>query len=183
MMKLEYKGYILEIEEEYNGFKTKCDESTLSFINGAWKGCSLYQLVSRFRWEVDNLIKSFEYKGYLLKLGLIEDNYGQKRKGGYCKELDYKTYGEDEEANITKFKKYINWKISEEKKQLIPNSLERIEQKLDKLADIFTKEKSLEKFVKRFYQIYGSHPIGTHGKYPDLVRELLDELKKLETNS
>ena len=143
-MKLEYEGYILEIEEEYNCFKTKCDESNLSSMNGIWKGCSLYQLVNRFKWEVDSLMRTFEYKGYFLKLGLVEDSNGQKRKGAYCEALDYKTYGNDEEANITKFKKYINWKISEEKKQKVPNSLERIEKKLDKLIELLEKKERFQ---------------------------------------
>lgn len=139
-MKLEYNGYILEIEEEYNCFKTKCDEPRLSSMSGTWKGVSLYQVVNKFKWDVDNLRKTFEYKGYFLKLGLIEDSNGQMRKGGHCEALDYKIYGEDEEANITKFKKYINWKISEEKKQKIPNSLERIEKKLDRLIELLEKK-------------------------------------------
>jgi len=148
MMKLEYKGYILEIEEVYkegkfSHFTTKKD-SNLGLITGIWKSCTLDFLINRFKQNVNSYLaremKTFEYKGYLLKLGLIEDTHGQKRKGGRCEALDYKTYGNDEEANITKFKKFINWKISEEKKQVIPNSLERIEKKLDRLIELLEKK-------------------------------------------
>lgn len=76
---------------------------------------------------VDGKNKEFEYKGYTLKLGVIEE-----RKGGYCEELNYKTYGEDEEANITKFKKYINWKITSIKKE--NSSHNHLLTQLDRLA-------------------------------------------------
>lgn len=242
-MKLEYKGYVLEIEEELTCFKTKCDEPNLSTMTATWKAISLHQRFNRFKWDVDKLLtkkentmkkltveynnyplevainysqlsakgypymigtcesldsfvksgyyedcsaiinefmkyadhitenntfsyknfnlliftnelridgcsyvgyckelsynskgyneksnliakfkelvdkhiskeKEFEYKGYTLKLGAIET-----RKGGYCEELDYKTYGDDEEATITRFKKFINWRISNAKKE------------------------------------------------------------------
>lgn len=76
---------------------------------------------------VDGKNKEFEYKGYTLKLGVIEE-----RKGGYCEELNYKTYREDEEANITKFKKYINWKITSTKKE--NSSHNHLLTQLDRLA-------------------------------------------------
>lgn len=184
-MKLEYNGYILEIKKVGFYFETKCNEPDLSLMNGRWRD-TLDYIVSRFEKYVDDTLakkmRTFEYKGYLLKLGLIEDSNGQMCKWCHCEALEYKAYGEDEEANITKFKKYINWKISEEKKQKVPNSLERIEKKLDKLVSIFAREKTSNKFEKRFYQVYEDHPIATHGEYPNLVRELLDELKKLEEN-
>lgn len=146
-MKLEYNGYILEIEEIARGedkvsYVTYCSLLPFNFP-GQWNTDVSY-VISRFKKAVDNHItkkvETFEYKGYLLKLGLIEDNNGQKRKGGQCEALDYKTYGNDDEANITKFKKYINWKISEEKKLKVPNSLERTEKKLDRLIELLEKK-------------------------------------------
>ena len=126
-MKVEYNGYTLEIEEvednevDIKYYTANCAELPY-FPSGIFK-TDLAFIIEDFKRMVHvytfNQLnknkeeeKDFEYKGYTLKLGVVET-----RKGGYCEELNYKTYGEDEEANITKFKKYINWKITSDKKE------------------------------------------------------------------
>ena len=121
-MKVEYNGYTLEIEEvednevDIKYYTANCAELPY-FVSGIFK-TDLAFIISYFKRTVHYYTfnelnknkeeeKDFEYKGYTLKLGVVEI-----RKGGYCEELNYKTYGDDEEANITNFKRYINWKIT-----------------------------------------------------------------------
>ena len=129
---VEYKGYVLEVEinKEYSYIKGVCE--SISFENSGHISVTLSPITALFIETVDLLTESkkekdFEYKGYTLKLGVVET-----RKGGYCEELNYKTYGDDEEANITKFKKYINWKITSTKKE--DKSHTHLLTQLDRLA-------------------------------------------------
>lgn len=162
---VEYKSYILEVEinpiNSITGLsipyiKGNCD--LIFFVKtGYYKNEDYSEIVNSFMKEVDSLTESkkekdFEYKGYTLKLGVVET-----RKGGYCEELNYKTYGDDEEANITKFKKYINWKITSTKKE--DNSHTHLLTQLDRLAKK-DKEDNLTPFELReqlieIYHLFG----------------------------
>ena len=130
---VEYKSYVLEVEivpaSQDGGYSyTVGTCASISFFrNGNY--ISYSQIIDSFMQTVDLLveIKDFEYKGYTLKLGVVET-----RKGGYCEELNYKTYGDDDEANITKFKKYINWKITSDRKE--DTSHTHLLTQLDRLA-------------------------------------------------
>jgi hypothetical protein len=137
-MRFEYCDFCLNISSNTNPIYAICPEANFSYL-----GNSYDEAISNFKYHVDNRIgneNEYYYKGYILELGWIADHIGQKRLGGHCKELDYKTYGEDNEVSIAAFKKYINWKISEEKKQRVPNNLESIEKKLDKLIELLEKK-------------------------------------------
>ena len=163
-MKVEYNGYTLEIEEvednevDIKYYTANCAElpyfvsgifkTDLAFIISYFKRTVHYYTFSELnKKEEEN--KDFEYKGYTLKLGVVET-----RKGGYCEELNYKTYGEDEEANITKFKKYINWKITSTKKE--DTSHTHLITQLDRLAQK-DKEDNFTPFELRGQLICISH--------------------------
>lgn len=118
-LNVSYKGYTLKIEEVKDDkgntkyYTANCAEvpyfppgkTNLAFIIEDFKHTVNAYTLNEFNKNKEEE-KEFEYKGYTLKLGVVEI-----RKGGYCEELNYKTYGDDEEANITKFKKYINRKL------------------------------------------------------------------------
>ena len=117
-----YNDFTLELKKVETYYIGRCDSA------GFYKEAqSVPFLIGRFESFIDDKEKDFEYKGYTLKLGVVEI-----KKGGYCKELNYKTYGDDEEANITKFKKYINWKITSDKKE--DTSHTHLLTQLDRLA-------------------------------------------------
>ena len=124
-----YKGKTLYIGS-YDLDKKIVDITKTNFGLKSGTSDKLDELVEQFMQYIDKKEeeeKEFEYKGYTLKLGVVET-----RKGGYCEELNYKTYGDDEEVNITKFKKYINWKITSDKKE--DTSHTHLLTQLDRLA-------------------------------------------------
>ena len=160
---VEYNSYKLEVEIHpitstllIPYIKGTCD--LIFFVkSGYYKNEDYSEIVNSFMEEVDSLTESkkgkdFEYKGYILKLGVIET-----RKGGYCKELNYKTYGEDEEDTIIKFQKFVNWKISSTKKK--DTSHTHLLTQLDRLAkkdkeDNFTPNELRGQLIE-IYHLFG----------------------------